>query len=418
MYIYAGSVGVPKQLGKKASKGSITGEGEGVYVLEWDGKDTLQKIGAACSENAGIICLSKDGQFVYAANESKDFTGLNGSGGGVSAFRVTEGGKTLLPLNTSISYGSRPSHVAVTEDNRYLLVSNHGSHSTVTCRYTKEENGTWVLDRGFDDSSLALFHLEEDGRIGPLADLHVFTGSGYWCHGGGQSTSHLHCVKVQNDYVIACNRGADCIEVLQIDREQGKLVLLNRQETRPALAPRHAVFHPTKNLLYVVNENYPCLSVYRYDTEKGEMEELQCIGTAEDTYYQEHPLPAYTARHAEVDEVNTSGMADFSRLMPSDIHITQSGDYVYVSNRCMKGKASIASFCVKEDGTLEKIQVKELQGGDPRGFQIVQDTHVLVSLMDQNILQMFVLQEGKLEKLAAQAEVKSVASFVYHSTAI
>ena len=72
-----------------------------------------------------MICISKNKRYLYAANESKDFGGLNGSGGGVTAYRIAEDG-SLSKINDSISYGSRTSYVTVTDNGKFLFASNHG----------------------------------------------------------------------------------------------------------------------------------------------------------------------------------------------------------------------------------------------------------------------------------------------------
>ena len=83
-------------------------------------------------DNAGILCLSHDGKRVYVANESRDYRG-KGSGGGIVSYQIKD--DQLIKLNDSLSYGSRPAYLALTKDDRYLIVANHGSHSSVTIRY-------------------------------------------------------------------------------------------------------------------------------------------------------------------------------------------------------------------------------------------------------------------------------------------
>ncbi|MBR4470809.1 MAG: beta-propeller fold lactonase family protein [Erysipelotrichaceae bacterium] len=412
-FIYAGSVGTGK-----SGKGSISGSGEGVYsfLLEEDG---LRPINVAESNNAGIICVSSDHKYIYAANETKDFDGgLNGSGGGVSAYRINEDG-SLSKLNDSISYGSRTSNVAVSKDGRYLLCSNHGSHTTVTCSYVKDEEGRWILKRGFDDSSIASFHINEDGSIGELCDLKVFDGSGYWIYGGGQSTSHLHCVRVDDHgLVYGCNRGADEIEVLRL-HEDGTLTVLNRYKTEKGYAPRHMEIDKENDILYVCNENYPCVSVYRVDPNNGELTHLQTIATMDEEYMKKHPLPHFEKEHCGRDEKNTSGMKDPEIRMPSDLHLSYDKRFLYVSNRSMFNKdnnGSIACFKVNEDHTLSFIEVFELPGRDPRGFNTSQcDNHLIVGLCDANRICIYETDEetGKITSLVNEIESASPASFVW-----
>ena len=378
--IYAGSV--------TSGGGSVNGKGEGIYTVIFSEDGSLSLKNSLYSVNAGII-TKYGNKYIYAANEAKDFGGINGSGGGVSAYRIKEDGN-LAFINSSISYGSRTAYVSVSEKGRYLLAVNHGSHTTVTCSYAQNENGEWVLKRGFDDSSAAVFALREDGGIGELTDLKIFRGCGYWCHGGGQSTAHLHCIKIKKNLVVACNRGCDEIEVMRLDEATGKLEILSQFETRPAYAPRHAEFHPSINVLYAVNENYPSVSAYAYDPDSGEMKELQTIGSMKDEYYQAKPLPSFTKRHADPDEKNTCGFADRSATMPSDVHISKDGKHLYMSNRQFAGTGSLAVFDIDEKGMLEKTAVIELDGKDPRGFGLSDDgKYLLVSLLDQNRLDLY-----------------------------
>lgn len=409
--IYAGSVGTPDSIAKGRKKGgSISGRGEGVYSLSLGEDFVLEKCGVVLSDNAGIICRSNSGKYIYAANESRDFTGFNGSGGGVTAMRIKEDG-TLEKINDSISYGSRSSHVAVSDDDRYLFVSNHGSHSVATCHYVKDENGRFVLERGYDDSSLAAFHLNEDGSIGELCDLMVFKGHGYWINGGGQSGPHLHSVRCHNGLIFCGNRGSDEIEVLHLNN--GKLELLNSYKTRPALAPRHIDFHPSKDLIYVSNENYPCVSVYEVDYETGGLKELDLKATMDEGYMRKYPIPHYKKDTCSPNEVNTSAMADFTKMMPSDIHVRPDGRFCYVANRCMKGTASIATMKIEEDGTLSFVGINMLEGGDPRGFNLIDNDHLIVGLLDKDKVIIYGLgDDGMFTEKVSEADVPSCASFV------
>lgn len=403
--IYAGSV--------TSGGGSVNGKGEGIYTLILGEDASLSLRNAVYSPNPDII-TKYGNKYLYAANETKDFGGLNGSGGGVSAYRIEEDG-SLKFINSSISYGSRTAYVSVSESGKYLLAANHGSHTTVTCSYVQDEQGEWVLRRGFDDSSAAVFSLREDGGIGELRDLKIFRGCGYWCHGGGQSTAHLHCIRIRGNLVIACNRGCDEIEVMRLDEESGKLEVLSRFETKPAYAPRHAEFHPFLNVLYAVNENYPSVSVYAYDPDTGEMKELQTAGSMNDEYYQTRPLPSFTKRHADPDEINTCGFADRAAAMPSDVHISKDGKHLYMSNRQFAGTGSLTVFDVDEKGMLDKTAVIELNGKDPRGFGLSDDgRYLLVSLLDQNRIDLYEIDAAGIpsEKVSS-LELNAASSVIF-----
>jgi|GEM_PF-2222004 len=410
--IYAGSVGIPQSLNQKKEKASVTGRGEGVYTLVYDGIRKLTHKETALAENTGIITLSPDGKTVYAANETRDFGGLPASGGGVTAFHVDETTGYLKKLNESLSYGSRPANLDVTEDGRYLLVANHGSHSASVCSYVKNDLGQWILRRKFDDASIAVFSIEDDGRIGQLSDLKVFEGCGYWCHGGGQSTSHLHTVRVCKDLVFACNRGADRIEVMKLDQSNGQLKVLASYQTRYGYAPRHLDLNREKNILYVCNENYPSVSVIAFDSQ-GNLKEEQLLPTMEMSYYQDRPLPKFSKPHADADEQNTCGFADPGAAMPADIHVWKDNRFLYVSNRCFSGSGSIAVYRILPDGLLQRNGVFPLPGKDPRGFQLLDKDKLIIAMMDTDCVQIYRTDAvtGMPVECLAEAKIPSVASF-------
>ncbi len=411
--IYAGSVGTPEFLSKgKKKSGSVSGRGEGVYSLFLDDDYRLFNKGVVYNDNAGIICIANSGKYIYAANESRDFGGINGSGGGVTAMRILEDG-TLRKINDSISYGSRPSYVAVSEDDRFLLVSNHGSHSVATCHYVSDKEGKYVLSRGYDDSSIACFALKEDGSIGELCDLMVFDGHGYWINGGGQSGSHLHSVRCHKGLVFCGNRGADEIEVLRLQKD-GKLSLLERFRTLPGMAPRHIDFHPYLDLIYVTHENYPCIGVYRVDYENGRLSLAGVYPTMPEEYMEEHPIPRFEKDTCSQGEVNSSAMADFSRIMPSDIHVDRKGKFCFAANRCLKKSGSIATFRMEEDGLLNFVGINILDGADPRGFNVFPDADLLaVGLLDKDFVDIYQYDDsGMFIKKLSSSPVPSCASFV------
>lgn len=388
MIIYIGTVGT--------SKGSVTGNGEGIYTLR-DGNTNITN-----AYQTSMITLSKDRKTLYALSESRDFGGLNGSGGGVLSFRIQKDG-TLTQLNSTLSYGSRPCSLTVSEDGKYLLVANHGSHSAVVCGYDLID-GKPVLNRKLDDSGIAVFRLNEDGTIGELSDVKVFDGHGYWCHGQGQSTSHVHCVRMDGNTVIACNRGADMIEVLRLDKE-GKLHLLKRNKVRYGYAPRHMEI--IDHYIYVVHENYPALSVYELNKDNGELREIQCIETMPVDYYETYPLPHFEKEEADENEVSTTGMTDRNRAMPSDIH-SENG-YVYVSNRVYGGKGCIMCYQVQEDHMLSSVFCLPLEGKDPRGFAVYEE-QLYVGLLDCNRVEVYPLYNGIPQTCTKVYEVNAPAS--------
>ncbi len=387
MYLYVGTI--------TESSGSIHGSGKGIHVLSFDG-ETMKCIQVIPEKQPSVIQRYDD--MLYVTNEVRDYCGLNGIGGGISCYRVLDNGM-IEKVNDSISYGARPSYVCRSDDQKYLFVSNHGSHSSVVCHYEKDENGVIQLVRQFDDSNVVAFELNEDGSIGSYIDLYRVEGSGYWCYGGGQSTSHLHCVKVNGRYIYTCNRGADEIEVFCLKEKE--LELVNTIQCPYGYAPRYMdIYNDYACVLY---ENYPCVSLFKIDEDS--LMELDKCETKTHTYYEKYPLPAFDKKHADKDEMNTCGMFDHRRSMPSDIHICH--EYVYVSNRCFQGSGSISVLKIVNDH-LEFIEEYELDGKDPRGFVVSEDgKYLFVAMCDIGNVVCYALDEcsGKIIREVDRIEV-------------
>ena len=84
-----------------------------------------------------------------------------------------------------------------------------------------------------------------------------------------------------------------------------------------------------------------------------------------------------------------------------------------MANRCMKGTASIATMMIKEDGTLSFVGINMLEGGDPRGFNLVDNDHLIVGLLDKDKVTIYGLgDDGMFTEKASEADVPSCASFV------
>ena len=125
-----------------------------------------------------------------------------------------------------------------------------------------------------------------------------------------------------NDNVLEPLRestGPNVIWQLKFDAQTGHLTPNSPLRVEPAtrLGPRHYCFHPTLPVVYFSNEQGCSVTAYRLDPATGTLAALQTLTTLPD---------GYTAR-------NTC----------SQIHLTASGQFLYVGNR---GHNSLAGFAV------------------------------------------------------------------------
>jgi len=115
------------------------------------------------------------------------------------------------------------------------------------------------------------------------------------------------------------NPGPNVIMQFRFDQNTGRLTpnAPSRVEQADLVGPRHYCFHPTRDLVYFSNEQGCSVSLYRLDGTTGTLSGVQTASTLPD---------GYSAR-------NTC----------SQIHLTPSGEFLYVGNR---GHNSIAGFAV------------------------------------------------------------------------
>jgi len=296
------------------------GNSEGIYVYRFDVATygwQLQSV-TPDRQNPAYVAIHPNGQFLYAVNEVRDFTGARS--GAVSAFVIDEKTKSLHRLNQQASMGTGPCHLSVDPEGRCVLVANYGG------------------------GSVAMLPINEDGSL--QAATSFVQHEGRSVDPKRQEAPHAHNIifDPQARFALAADLGLDRIVIYKIDRHQWRLV----QHTppwatlSPGAGPRHSVFHPNGRFFYVINELNSTITVFSYDGEEGRLTALQTVTT----------LP--------------EGFSDTNYC--ADIHIHPSGRFLYGSNR---GHDSIVSYRVdRSSGYLDLINHHSTRGRTPRGFAV------------------------------------------------
>ncbi len=116
--------------------------------------------------------------------------------------------------------------------------------------------------------------------------------------------------------------GANAIFQFRFNAETGSLTPLSPTRTNPREldGPRHICFHPGKDIVYSSNEQGNSVTVYTYDSDKGNLYPIQTVSTLPNGYEGKNSC--------------------------SQIQITPDGKYLYAPNR---GHNSIACFKVNPD---------------------------------------------------------------------
>jgi 6-phosphogluconolactonase len=298
----------------------------GIHVFQCD---TATGSLVACATLDGIanpsfLVVHPNQRWLYAVSETSAHS--DGTPGSVWALRYEPDPPILKPINHQPSGGDSPCHAQLDASGHWLLVSNYGT------------------------GTIAVLPILADGSLGEITDVVQHQGSSV--HPQRQAGPHTHSSTVtpDNRFVIVADLGLDQLLVYAFDSSAGKLNAHARAETQPGAGPRHMVFHPGGQFMYVANELASSVSLYDYDATRGTLRQRQTIAT----------LPAGPLEN-----------------LPAHIAISPSGQRVYVSNR---GHDSISVFDVEADGRLARATIASCGGTWPRHFALAPgDNFMLVA---------------------------------------
>jgi 6-phosphogluconolactonase len=311
--------------------GTYTGEGsEGIYHVSFNsetGELTNQNL-MASTKNPSYMAISSDRKFVYCVNESDS--------GKVSSFSWDHSTNKLNQLSQQSSEGSYPCYIDINDDENILALANYMTGNLVTYTINKE---------GIIQGSPVVYQHKGSGpntsrQEGPHAHCAVFN----------PTNNFLYCVDLGIDQIVK-------YPVLGNQIIEGSTAIT----IKGGNGPRHLAFHPNKNLAFVVNELSNSVVSMKTDNELGAFEMINEVSALPEGYSE----TSYCA----------------------DIHTSDDGKFLYVSNR---GHNSIAIFSIAEDGSLTQLATESTGGEWPRNFTLSpngdfllvanQNTHNVVSL--------------------------------------
>ncbi|KAI9909346.1 hypothetical protein PsorP6_015286 [Peronosclerospora sorghi] len=249
---------------------------------------------------------------IYAVNSVADHVSVDPTRttGYISALNLKED-DALEMLNTVETYGGYPTHVSLSPDEDFVVVSNAGS---VGC-----------------------------GRLGNKTFLHEFP-VGSHVVAGRQEASHIHSTTWIPDskHAVAANLESDDLLQYELEQKLQTLKGLRTVKRPPGWRPRHMVVYHSGNYAYVLDELSNTVGVYNIDKKSALLvpNALQNIP----------PLPSHFKKYSA----------------SADIHLSNEGNFLYTSNR---GHNFIAIFKIKKaDGTLTSIGWESSHGKNPLVF--------------------------------------------------
>ncbi|WP_144554590.1 lactonase family protein [Bacillus sp. X1(2014)] len=325
------------------------GDSKGIYSFTLDTNE--QKITdiqvAAELGNPTYLAISKDNRYLYSVVKEGDT-------GGIAAYSISEDGE-LSAINNQVLAGAPPCYVSVDSQNRMVFGAN----------YHKGLVQSHLID-------------QEDGSVLPHVSIREHEGSG---PDPRQEKPHTHYSELTPDekYLAVCELGIDAVITYAVE-EDGTLTKVNLLPVKAGSGPRHLVFHPNRDMAYVMTEFSSEVIVLTYNTENGHFTEKQYISTLPDDFNE-----------------NNQGSA---------IHISSDGQFVYAGNR---GHNSIAVFRVdQETGKLSFVDRTSTEGDWPRDFMLdPTEKFIVASNQESSNLVLYSRDEntGKLTLIRADIEV-------------
>ena len=236
----------------------------------------------------GPITLTDDGQHVYAA--------LRNPSRIVPFSRDTVTGEVTLLEPTTVP--DFPTYLDIDATGKYAITASYGPGTVRT------------------------FGINEDATVQPAPIQTTKT----------DRTAHASLIDPSNQFVYIPHTTPNAIYQFRFDQETGKLAPIQPiivkgggKPNQPA-GPRHYTYHPTLDIVYVVNELDSSVSAYSWNKQTGALTRFQSLTT----------LPGNFA------ERNTC----------ADIHVTPDGRFLYASNR---GHNSIAAYKLDKEGLMTFI---------------------------------------------------------------
>lgn len=269
------------------------------------------------TEESGITGIDRPSFLAVHPNGSNFAATSEIENGELAAYRCSPAEGTIIKINRQPSNGDHPAHASI------------------------DESGKWLLSVNYSEGNVNVYPLSDNGEIGPLADSVKHEGSGP--NSVRQDAAHPHSVSQipGTSLFIVPDLGTDGLYVYQLNASTGKLALQSAVRCSPGAGPRHVAFHPSEEVIYVLQELNS--SVTAYSVEEGaSLAALQTMPLVPEGWSGD----------------NTS----------AEVAISEDGRFLYASNR---GHDSIAAFSIGSGGVLSPIGFAASGGAGPRHFALI-----------------------------------------------
>lgn len=265
---------------------------------------------------APFITMSMDKRFLYAValhGENREAV--------VAAFEVENDGNLAL-LNVEPIDDRPGTHIAIHPSGRFLITAQYSG------------------------SSVAVFPITANGRIGPRSQL-IKHDKPSGVVPSRQKAPHPHWVGFSPDqrFAFVPDLGKDQIVIYRVDAENVSLEYHGVAQSIAGGGPRHMRFSQNGKFIYLLNELTLSVSTFAYDEKHGTAKLL-------------YTSPTLSEEVKAKEQFNSA----------SEILVHPSDNFVYTGNR---GHDSITVFKANEQtGQLKPIEVEAIRGSWPRNINM------------------------------------------------
>lgn len=289
-------------------------------------------------DNPTFLAIDPSGRTLCATSEV-----LGWNEGTISAYAVDAATGGLSYVNKQPTRGDIAAHLSFSPDGAFAASVNYG-----VVAITERPN-----------RSVVVYPLSAEGELGAPSAQVTHTGAGPVAP--RQDRPHAHCVRWTPDgrFVLVADLGIDQLVIYGFDAAAGSLTPRGAVALPPGSGPRHFCFHPSRPMLYCVNEIASTVTTLRFD------EGVLTVAATQPT------VPASALEHNHC----------------SGIQIAPDGGNLYVGNR---GHDSIGHFRIGADGVANFAQTLPCGGKTPRDLAFSPSGEILaVANQDSDVVAFF-----------------------------
>jgi 6-phosphogluconolactonase len=355
----------PPAITQSSPRFAYIGSAQGIHVFAIRNRRWLP-IQTIATETPSSLALHPTQNFLYATHDTDTFQGL--PTGAVEAWAIDPHTGRITSLNQQplALSATRPNHLAISSDGKYLAVAVYGG-------------GAWNLLR-----------IHEDGSLQRVSGILKDTGSGPHPH---QNAAHPHTVvfSATGNHLFGTDLGSDRLNVFSIT--DGKLTRISQISQPSGSGPGSIALHPSGNLLYIANELDASISALRYNP---------LTGAINQPHFQTSTLPP-----------DFHGQKSATTLL-----LHPSGKFLYTANRHRESTHPLADSLITwsihpDTGVLSAIQRITENLSRPNSA-IVTETNLFLLNQNSGILQLAIdPTNGILSKPIQTASISTPRSLAF-----